>query len=457
MAVVVFLFGVLGLGQQAADAIQAFIFGQVTAGVASTDLADAIECSYVRCSQGCAAAAAAAITVHFPTGNFNCMTHCKSAIDSYNAANPNNKITDGRLCGEAAKEHPLIVKVSDKNMYISTDDLKFEEVCKGKKCCIFPSDDNKIQQGNIAAVIKNSFIKKVEITEGNCLSTQGVNFPTSFCNDGALYCPARTVTLNPGTYYVWTEKYGFIIGSSMQNIVWDSYTTPITGSNFVCCSGAWQTGTDCATGTKQDATECDPAASAGVDACASKCTLERYSQSYYGTERNEGDYEICHCVCMAEAAPSITFSAAPSQQTTAAGHKITYKISITNTLDDEIPLKLSVACPAGWTCEHPNGISVGAGKSASIYLNVTSAAVAPVGTYTIRFTAETLSSCPSYATSVEYQVSSHELQCSDYAYCPNCLAESGTCKWCDGVLSDWCAASSASCGLGTIERTTCTV
>jgi len=319
MAIVVFLFGVLGLGQQLADSIQAFIFGQLTPGVASTDLANALECSYVRCSQGCAAAAA--ITVHFPTVNFNCKAHCESAIESYNAANPNNKITDGRLCGEAAKEHPLIVEVSDKNMYISVDDLNFEEVCKGQKCCIFPSDKNNIRTGSIAAVIKDSFIKKVEITEDKCEAFQGTPFPMSLCSDGILYCPARTVTLNPDTYYVWTIKYDDLLGRSIQNIVWDSYTAPIAGASFVCCSGVWQTGTDCATGTKQDATACDPAASDGVVACTNKCTSSGYEQSFYGTQPRKGDYEVCSCMTIP--GQSTTTTTLPDCSSTSCGSAVT--------------------------------------------------------------------------------------------------------------------------------------
>ena len=451
VAIVVFLFSVLGFGQQIAEFIQKFILGQLSPGVTSKELADAIECSYLRCTQGCAATRG--ITVEFPSGSVNCKTHCEAAVAA-------EGITDGKLCGEAAKNHPLEVWVSESNMYISTDSLKFIDKCKDENvCCIVPSEGPDTRGNGLAVLIKNTLVKKIEIGKDGCeVIYEGTQFPK--CSDSTdTYCGADTITINTGKYYVWTDYITNLAGRFLTTIVWDTYSVePIKGANFVCCSGAWQepVNFECPAGTKQDANVCDPSATDYIDACAKKCTAEGYMQSFYETDHDKEGYQICNCMCEKEASPSFSISVTPSEHKTAAGRKVIYTINLKNNLKEKLTLMMTGLCPSGWACEYPeNLVAVDAGGSSSVSMAVTSAASATPGKYTVSLKAETLSTCPSYTTTFGYEVVAQQPSCGDYTSCVNCLANmDGECYWCDTMpLSDWCAQSGEGC-FG-IPRTAC--
>jgi hypothetical protein len=245
--------------------------------------------------------------VEFPSGSVNCKTHCEAAVAA-------EGITDGKLCGEAAKDHPLIVQVSDQNMYISADETSYMTSCTGMKCCIVPADDASMVGLAMAFVIKSTLVKKVDLPQSGCFQSQQgpAYFPE--CKDSTTTnCAARTLTLQTGTYYVWSEEFGY--GFGMRNIVWDSYTEPIKGGIFVCCSGTWYGGKSCTTGTLVDAAACEPGTSDGAAACAKKCTISGYERSFYEAQPRKEDYGICSCMTI-PGYPTTTTTTVPGASTT---------------------------------------------------------------------------------------------------------------------------------------------
>jgi len=280
-----FLAVMVNYGYQLAAWIEKYIFGKLTAGVPNTELISAIECSYLRCAEGCAATAG--ISVRFPIGTINCKEHCESAVKA-------EGITDGKLCGEAAQKHPLMVRISELDSYISTDDMSFIPVCKGAfTCCIVPSEKGTETGLGMVTMIKDTFVKKADVGVGNCPIRLPPSTPFVKCSESeTTNCGADTVTLNTGMYYVWTETRS--LGTT--NVVWDSYTEPIKSANFVCCSNSWRSGIKCTTGTLREAEYCDKDADNSTEACSNKCTKEGYPQSFYGTQRLEGDYMVCTCM-----------------------------------------------------------------------------------------------------------------------------------------------------------------
>ncbi len=159
----------------------------------SANLIDAIKCSYLRCSEGCDEAT----TAYYY--NFDCSKYCDAKWTDDGTIN-------GKICGDRAKIHPIIVGI-DKRGPISISDLDFIGGCPGAECCIVV--DEKLRKTPSALLSNKLTVQDIAIdnvVEGKKCGYGG-DIVKKCTDERATNCGAREVELKANSYYIWTDKF----------------------------------------------------------------------------------------------------------------------------------------------------------------------------------------------------------------------------------------------------------
>ena len=223
------------------------------------ELEDAISCSYWRCVEGCAS------PMTRNTENFQCKEFC-------NPEWTDNGQTNGKICGDSAKEHPVEVsllassglgQVITKNILSQTLNKKGEQ----NEFFVSPSGKNCQNLGstNIVYVDNNEDVllasEGKDVWSGCSLSDQLAITAGSFnrCTDKIL--------IAPGTYYLWSSGNPYGIGTNVVVCSESQQTSQTTTVTTDCATnGGTCRAVTCASNEEQTQGNC-PRPSAGSAVC----------------------------------------------------------------------------------------------------------------------------------------------------------------------------------------------
>jgi len=173
----------------------------------SIALANAIECAYKRCVDGCGGTTD---NIKFPNpDDSNKELTCTELFcdDEY--------MEDNKVCDENAKEDPVVIDIEEESLRISLTDLYFIEGCPGGECCIASQEEFKyVLQKPPTVWIQEELVDDVIETK-SCGSLS-----PSMSLQGA-----KTVAINTGTYYIWAED---VVDGDKRGIVvvWNEQIEP---------------------------------------------------------------------------------------------------------------------------------------------------------------------------------------------------------------------------------------
>ena len=178
------------------------IFGKAAGYEENLDLNNAIKCAYYRCKEGCDSPNVQLIPAF---GGKNCdPDFCKAEW----------KMADGKICGENAAEHPVVVNAGESGDELSLSGLsEFNDGCYGDYCMIGVSGTlpfGAMRDSPGFVWIRDSLVKKLIKGKSFYLSpSEQIGYRYFFslpaCTDFKTTCGAESLTIKGGTYRVWTE------------------------------------------------------------------------------------------------------------------------------------------------------------------------------------------------------------------------------------------------------------
>jgi len=210
-----FVFGIVKQSQDVAERI-AIQLGWMSDPTAQ-DLVAAIECSYLRCKEGCNA------VTQLMVGDKECKT---VFCDPY-------KDEDDKVCGNIAMRNPVEISLEGRGMEgtrLKLSNLDFIEGCPGRTSCCIPIGEDIGEAYKIPGHvwIRDGLVYDVE--EGkSCVDIAGIKL-MSACSEGQISnCAARSLYVLPATYYVWTDtsQNELLWGTWGTTYLWDSLTSTL--------------------------------------------------------------------------------------------------------------------------------------------------------------------------------------------------------------------------------------
>lgn len=207
----VLLVGVLCLGgvalvygKSGLEYANSLLTGSQSPTYSAENLLNAMECSYLRCRDGCSSGLSGITIVVDSSGTEkNCKTdYCDPFADG-----------DGKVCGDNAQGNPVEVHV-DETGELSLDDIEsFNDGCYGDYCMIGVTDTlpSGVMSNSPGFVwVRSSIVKSLLSAKDFELSASehiayGYLFSLPECTDFSSACGAESLTVPPGTYSIWTD------------------------------------------------------------------------------------------------------------------------------------------------------------------------------------------------------------------------------------------------------------
>jgi len=169
----------------------------------SLALADAIECAYRRCVDGCGGT-----TDNIEIANPDDLENPFNCNDDFCV----DYAEDNRVCDENAKANPIVINIQEEKLKLSLTDLFFINSCPGKTCCIVKHDEI-------------DYLSEYATTAEYVLIHDGLVVDSAPKNCKVLEISGaegtQLVELKPETYYIWSKGYVLNDKNYGSVIIWN--------------------------------------------------------------------------------------------------------------------------------------------------------------------------------------------------------------------------------------------